>query len=541
MLDTAIIGGGLCGLALARSLARAGRAFALFEARDRLGGRIRTVRAASGLALDLGPAWFWPGHQPLISALVDALTLAHLPQHDAGAVLHLRDPDKTPERLAQPVHGDARRLREGFGALVAALAADLPAAQLHLGHVLTQVADRGDHVALTFSTGAGPVQVAARTVVLALPPRLLAEHVAFSPPLDAATGEAMAGTPTWMAAQAKAVIAYDAASWRAAGLSGNAFVSHEQAVLGEIYDACNADGTQAALGGFLALSPELRDSFAAGLPMLLDNQMVQLFGPALEGGVQHVQDWAREPFTCSARDRSAPAAAHLDQGHPLLRRALWGGRLHLGGSETATRGAGYLEGALETARRIERALRRDAPAPEIDMSALGSPAARDAARLARLAAWVAAQSDGALDDYRRRITASLAAQQRDQLTQRAVLATAEAVFAQALDQLEALAFETGADAVERGRSALIPAVQAPFGGFLQGLMDDVLAFNRTSCALSNFPAEAQPAKEEVQAMLRDIAAAWQGFSLAANRLLLAAGEHPLVPPRPAPSPLPPAL
>ncbi len=182
------------------------------------------------------------------------------------------------------MHGDARRLAEGFGALVAALAADLPPGSVHLGHVLTQVADAGDHVVLTFAAGNDTIQMQARTVVLALPPRLLLEHVVFTPPLDDATREAMDGSATWMAAQAKVAIATDTASWRAAGLSGNAFVSHEQAVLGEVYDACDATGTQAALGGFVALSPDLRDSFAAGLPMLLDNQMVQLFGAALEAG-----------------------------------------------------------------------------------------------------------------------------------------------------------------------------------------------------------------------------------------------------------------
>ncbi len=527
MLDTAIIGGGLSGLVLARSLARAGRDVAVFEARARLGGRILTATAPSGLALDLGPAWFWPENQPLISGLIAVLGLAHLPQHDQDTVLHLRDPDKTPEPvLDRSVHGDARRLADGVGALVTAVAADLPPEALHLGHVLTAVAERGDHVALTFTVGAEQVTLDARHVVLALPPRLLAETVQFTPDLDAATREAMDGAVTWMAAQAKVVIAYDQPVWRTNGYAGNAFVTHEQAVLGEIYDACDATGTKAALGGFLALTPELRDSFAVGLAVLMENQMEQVFGVGIGAGTQQYQDWAHEPFTCSARDRAAPAAEHVDQGNPLLRRALWEGKLYLGGSETAARGAGYLEGALEAARRVDRALAREpAPAPAPDRPA-ATPEARNAARMARFSAWVATQGDAALDDYRRRLTASLAAQQRDQLTQRAVLESAEAVFARALDLLDDLAFETGTVAVEKGRSALMPAVQKPFGGFLQALMDDVVAFNRNSCALSNFPAEHKPSKDYLQATLRDIAAAWQEFSLAANRHLLAAGPRP---------------
>ncbi len=46
-----------------------------------------------------------------------------------------------------------------------------------------------------------------------------------------------------------------------AGQSGNAFVTHEQAVIGEIFDACSGDPGHAALGGFLALPPELRGKF----------------------------------------------------------------------------------------------------------------------------------------------------------------------------------------------------------------------------------------------------------------------------------------
>jgi monoamine oxidase len=52
----------------------------------------------------------------------------------------------------------------------------------------------------------------------------------------------------------------------------------------------------------------------------------------------------------------------------------------------------------------------------------------------------------------------------------------------------------------------------------------VIAFNRTSCALSNFPHEHQLSKEYIQTILRDVAAAWQEFSLSANRLLLAKSE-----------------
>ena len=529
MLDTAIIGGGLSGVVLARSQLRQGRAVGLFEARERLGGRILSVSAASGLAIDLGPTWFWPDTQPLVKSLIAELKLADIPQHDDGSMLHLNDPEKTPERIiGKKPHEGARRLQGGMAQLIDAVAADLPPGLLHLGHVLTDVCDRGDHVALVFAAGDETVAFNARRVVLAVPPRLLEQQVRFEPDLDEVTREAMRSAETWMAAQAKVVVAYDGAFWREAGNSGNAFVTHEQAVVGEIFDACDDDAAKAALGGFLALSPELRESFSVGLPMLMDNQMAQVFGSALEHGEQHYQDWATEPYTCSALDRTSARTEHAGVANPLLRRTHWNKKLYLGGSETASRGAGYLEGALEAARRIDISLNRIAALEEAiaSQSRAESDGATsiNAASLARFGAWVATQGDTIFDSYRHRLNRSLADQQREQLTQRAVLESMEDVFDNALAVLNDLEFDLDAVTVERGRSSLTPGVQQPFGDLMQSVLDDVVAFNRTSCALSNFPDEHHLSREYYQVILRDIAAAWLEFSLAANRLLLAKAD-----------------
>jgi monoamine oxidase len=528
MLDAAVIGGGLCGVVLARSLHRQGRAVGLFEARGRLGGRILSVASpGSGLTADLGPTWFWPDTQPLMKNLVAELGLPDIPQHDDGSVLQLNDPEKIPERIeGKAVHEGARRLRGGMAQLVDLLAADLPPNLSHLNHVLTSIGDRGDHIVLTFATGDEIVEFKARHVVLAVPPRLLEQHVRFEPDLDEITREAMRSAETWMAAQAKVIIAYDRAFWREAGQSGNAFVTHAQAVIGEIFDACDGDAAKAALGGFLALSPELRQNFSAGLPMLMDNQMAQVFGTALEHGEQRYQDWATEPYTCSALDRASAQAEHVGAGNPMLRRVHWNGKLYLGGSETASRGAGYLEGALEAARRIDLSLKRKAAqAGAVESRAAGDQAGSiNAANLARFGAWVAAQADAAFDGYRHRLNRSLAAQQREQITQRAILESMEEVFDNALAVLGGLDFDLDAVTVERGRSSLTPAVQQPFGDLMQSVLDDVVAFNRTSCALSNFPDEHHLSREYTQVIMRDIAAAWLEFSLAANRLLLAKAD-----------------
>ncbi|KYG05913.1 hypothetical protein BE21_37825 [Sorangium cellulosum] len=356
MLDTAIIGGGVCGLSLSRSLSAVGADYQLFEARDRLGGRVLSVPAGP-TRVDLGPTWFWPVTQPLMSRLVDELELASFAQHDDGPIMVLSHPNKTPERYRGDtgLHGGGLRLVGGMGSLVDALAGAVPRERVHLGHVLEAVELDDAKVLLRFARGDGGLTVEARRVVLALPPRLLAENVRFTPELPTPLRQAMTATPTWMAAQAKAVLTYRQPSWREDGLSGNAFVTHGQAVFGEIFDASDPLRGLSALGAFLALPAGARARFAAELPLLIDKQIAQVFGEHLSRVEQHYKDWATDRFTCSARDREE-RPAHIGSGHPLLRQPYARGQVFFGAAETASYAAGYLEGALDAARRIRRDL-----------------------------------------------------------------------------------------------------------------------------------------------------------------------------------------
>jgi monoamine oxidase len=527
MLETAIVGGGLCGLALAAGLEAQGRPFALFEARGRLGGRVLSVPSEKlGARVDLGPTWFWPDTQPGITRLVADLGLVSFPQYDQGAVLRLHDHDKRPvPNENESVHSGARRVEGGMATIIEAIAQKLPADSLHLDHALTVVFDRGDYVELHFRQGDVLIAVEARRVVLAMPPRVVEEHVRFEPGLDEKLLEAMRETYTWMAGEAKAVIAYDRPLWREAGNSGNAFVTHEQAVFNEIFDACDSTGTRAALGGFLALPPSLRRSFEAGLPMLMGNQMAQLFGPEVEHGEQHYQDWATEDFTCSRRDL-IPPDDHPHYGNPFLRQVLWDGKLFFGGSETATYAGGYMEGALDSARRLVRDVGRLAPAIAAKPQAAGKSEASNAESIGAFGQWVAAQQGQVLEAYRKHLNKLMASPDKEIVTQRAMVATMEQVFSEALLQLELISFDMGGVPIEKGRSALTPDILKSFDGLIQFLIDSVIEYNRTSCALSNFPGEDKPSKDYMQAILRDIAAAWKEFCLSVNAYFVAKTPAP---------------
>ena len=525
MLETVIVGGGLCGVALAASLQTQGRSFAVYEARSRIGGRILSeLSEKTGMRVDLGPTWYWPETQPGMARLVADLGLVTFLQLDTGTNLRLVDHDRRPTRSeGEDVHAGARRIEGGVYSIIEALLKKVPAERFHLEHVLTSVLDRGDHVELRFTQGDAIVTVEARRVVLAVPPRLLEERVVFEPELDEQRLEEMRATYTWMAAEAKGVIAYDKPVWREAGESGNAFVTHGQAVFGQIWDSCDATGTRAALAGFLALPAALRQSFKAGLPMLMGNQMMQVFGPELEKGEQHFQDWAAEPFTCSRLD-TAPPGEHPEYSTPFLRQPAWEGKLFFGSSETANYNGGYMEGALDAARRLARDIACFAPlASDTAMSGTATndnEAPTNGASVSAFVQWMVEQQTGVLEVYRRHLNKLMASADKEQVTQRAMLATMEQVFSGALLQLETLPFDMRGVPVEKGRSALTPEILNSFNGFIQHLLDEVIQYNRTSCALSNFPGEDKLSKDYLQAILADIAAAWREFCISVNSLLL---------------------
>jgi len=356
----AIVGGGLAGLHAFRLLRAAGVEPLLLEARDRLGGRILTVDDAGRPAadgFDLGPSWYWPRMQPAIADLVAELALPAFPQHSDGDVLFERMSREGPQRY----HGDAQeplsfRLTGGTGALVGALARELPSERVLLGTRVTAMTLADDRVELTITRDGGTEALTAGRVIAAVPPRLLDASVSFAPTQEPATARRWREAPTWMAPHAKFLAVYDRPFWREAGLSGTA-----QSMVGpmpEMHDATTASG-QPALFGVLGVGAEQRAALGeAALTRACLDQLGRTFGPeALTPRVTLIKDWAADPLTATAADRVAA-------GHPAVDPAPWVSgpwqeRLALAGSETSPSEPGYLAGAVvAAARAVDQTLRR---------------------------------------------------------------------------------------------------------------------------------------------------------------------------------------
>ncbi|MGE0450277.1 MAG: flavin monoamine oxidase family protein [Vicinamibacterales bacterium] len=350
--QAAIVGGGLAGLHTAQLLHADGIDIVLLEARDRLGGRILSADetgAPSDDGFDLGPSWFWPHVQPDIASLVDELGLSTFPQHNEGDVIFERMSRETAWRYrATEQAPQSMRLVGGTAALVTALARDLPADRLLIGTRVTQIAlgEANVTVSTVDHDGAAGIVVADQ-IVAAVPPRLLAD-VGFSPPLDAATLQRWRHTPTWMAPHAKFFAIYDRPFWREAGLSGTAqsFVGP----MGEIHDATTASG-KAALFGFLGAGADVRASLGeTALAASCLAQLARLYGPeARQPRATLFKDWAADPLTATARDRTA--GGHPDPSSAPWLTGAWQQRLSLCGSETSSIEPGFMAGAVNAARR----------------------------------------------------------------------------------------------------------------------------------------------------------------------------------------------
>lgn len=344
LTETLIVGGGLAGLSLAAHLEAKGQTYLVLDARRRFGGRIRSDEIDRE-RFDLGPAWFWPG-QPRIAALIDQLGLEKFEQYAAGDLTFEDECGNVQRGQGFASMQGSYRLKGGLGRLISSLQRRLPETNLKLASKVVALDARADHIMATTQNGEN---LKARRVVLALPPRLAAEQIAFSPPLSEAAVSAMSDIATWMAGQAKAVAVYDDPFWRNSGLSGDAMSRVGPMV--EIHDASPEATGPYALFGFIGVRPDDRKD-EKRLRSAVIAQLARLFGPrAAEPKALLIKDWAFDPLTATALDLQ-PQYAHPRYGLPEAMTGLWDNRLLFGGTEVASQFGGYLEGALEASENV---------------------------------------------------------------------------------------------------------------------------------------------------------------------------------------------
>ncbi len=220
MKKIAIIGGGLSGL-YAATLLESHYEVSLFEARERLGGRICTIDG-----FDLGPSWVW-AHQSRILKLIRSLDLEIIPQYEKGHALY-ETPSKIERFIPQPT-APSGRIKGGIGRVIDHLSESLTSTILHMGEPILSLSQRDDGISVQSEKG----EYRFDEIIITLPPRLILETLGFEPPLAPEIRESFQALPTWMGHCAKCVIEFETPFWRDSGLSGFCF-SHS-GPMGEIF------------------------------------------------------------------------------------------------------------------------------------------------------------------------------------------------------------------------------------------------------------------------------------------------------------------
>jgi monoamine oxidase len=356
--DVIVIGAGAAGIGAGRRLARAGVSFTLIEARDRIGGRSLTLAHELG-AIDLGCGWLHSGERNVMTAMAEAMGfhvdrtrapwtrqsgdqgLSGLDQANFGetfAAFEKRvdeEAEKNPPVAASAYlepgnrwtpmmnavfsyisgtsldHIDARdyaryedtgvnwRVREGYGALIAALGQPLP---VELATEVLGVDSSGVRVRVETSRGA----MEAHAVIVTLPTSLI-EPLRFTPDLPAKR-EAALGLPLGYAE--KLYFALDEPE--IFPVDGHLFPRFDTADVGSYHlRPLGKPMVEAYLGG--ALAHGLAQAGAEAMEDFAKQELAGLLGSSFPRHLTRLasSSWATDPCSLGSYSFAKPGCADM--------------------------------------------------------------------------------------------------------------------------------------------------------------------------------------------------------------------------------------
>ncbi len=341
-----IIGGGLSGLATAYYLEQEGKTAHILEGRNRLGGRIYTHRSEEGPPIEMGATWLGKKHHHLMD-LLGALDIDIRQQYMGPKGFYEPMSMVPPQLVDLPTEEDPTyRIAGGSDNLVQTLADRLNGSQILLDQAVTSL--QKNETKCEIKTEKDLFQ--ADIVVSTLPPKLLVEQVHITPPLPDDLRNIAALTDTWMADAIKVGLTFEKPFWRKPDSSGTIYSN-----VGPVYECYDhSSNNRYALKGFM--KEAYHSVSRARRKKHVIQQLRRYYGEKADHYQRyHELVWRHEPFSYAPYEQDI--IPHQNNGHSVFQNSFLDGRLLLSGSETASEFPGYMDGAVESARRTVRRIK----------------------------------------------------------------------------------------------------------------------------------------------------------------------------------------